>query len=198
MAAKKVYFLINFVFCLQNYKEICKYANNCVPLCAKFVENRKKMKKTCLFVLLMLSVALGMTSCVVNGRDGRDGLDGSLNVLNIEVQVRDYQWKQSEIILSDGSKATQFFCTIDVPEITGKIYRNGTVLCYREYFKGDAARQYQIPLPQTLHDADGPNLYTRTVDYSYGVGFVEIVVTNSDFVYGGSPEMMDFRIQLLW
>ena len=88
-----------------------------------------------------------------------------------------------------------YYCTFKVPELTSTIYNYGVVSCYREYNRGtnDA---YQLPLPQTIHNVDAGNgaLYTSTIDFSFAVGLVEIVLTNNDFAYD-APEAFQLPVR---
>ena len=146
----------------------------------------ENMEKRTLFVVLVC-VLLGFSSC--NYYPKETVYESNFKTLDLRVDAN--QWLFSQ----DGD---YYYCTFNVPELTSKIYNYGVVSCYREYNKGtnDA---YQLPLPQTIHNVDAGNgaLYTSTIDFSFAVGLVEIVLTNNDFAYY-APEGMDFRLNMVW
>lgn len=144
------------------------------------------MEKRTLFVVLVC-VLLGFSSCNYYPKE----VVYESNFKTLDLRVYADQWNFSE-------EGGYYYCTFEVPELTSTIYNYGVVTCYREYNKGknDA---YQLPLPQTIHNVDAGNnaLYTTTIDYSFAVGLVEIVLTNNDFMYD-TPESMDFRLNMVW
>ena len=152
------------------------------------------MEKRTLFVVLVC-VLLGFSSCNYYPKETvyetvyETIYESNFKTLDLRVDAN--QWLFSQ----DGG---YYYCTFNVPELTSKIYNYGVVSCYREYNKGtnDA---YQLPLPQSIHNVDAGNgaLYTSTIDFSFAVGLVEIVLTNNDFMYD-TPESMDFRLNMVW
>ena len=144
------------------------------------------MKKRTYFAI-MVCVLVGFSSC--NYYPKETVYESNFKTLDLRVDAN--QWLFSQ----DGD---YYYCTFNVPELTSQIYNYGVVTCYREYNKGtnDA---YQLPLPQTIHNVDAGNgaLYTSTIDFSFAVGLVEIVLTNNDFRYA-APERMDFRLNMVW
>ena len=144
------------------------------------------MKKRTYFAI-MVCVLVGFSSC--NYYPKETVYESNFKTLDLRVDAN--QWLFSQ----DGD---YYYCTFNVPELTSQIYNYGVVTCYREYNKGtnDA---YQLPLPQTIHNVDAGNgaLYTSTIDFSFAVGLVEIVLTNNDFAYY-APEGMDFRLNMVW
>ena len=144
------------------------------------------MKKRTYFAI-MVCVLVGFSSC--NYYPKETVYESNFKTLDLRVDAN--QWLFSQ----DGD---YYYCTFNVPELTSKIYNYGVVSCYREYNRGtnDA---YQLPLPQTIHNVDAGNgaLYTSTIDFSFAVGLVEIVLTNNDFAYY-APEGMDFRLNMVW
>ena len=79
-----------------------------------------------------------------------------------------------------------------MPEITSFVYNSGTVLGYAVI--NDA--QESLPYVRHYQDAAGA-FWTRTVDFDYSVGGINVYVTNSDFVVD-QPGDMNFRIVLMW
>ena len=100
-----------------------------------------------------------------------------------------------------------YFCHFDVPELTAQVYNYGEVSVNREYNNG-TQNAYQVALPETsyiaidLDNGDGttsPYYYQQHIDYAYGIGFVEVFLTISDYYYEDfSPEAMLFRMQMTY
>ena len=81
-----------------------------------------------------------------------------------------------------------------MPEITTFVYSSGSVLGY--YI--DNVNGVQQSLPYVRHYQNAANvLWTRTVDFDYSVGGVNVYVTNSDFAID-PPQAMNFRVVLMW
>lgn len=140
-------------------------------------------------------MALTAVSCQgERGPMGPQGPAGSANISTVDLKVNaaDWQWD---------SNGKYFYAQFPVNQITEEIYDYGTIACYREYNYG-TKNAYQISLPEVKHietEVDGaPYYYQQTIDYSFGVGFVEIVLTISDYFYETSPEAMNFRLNLMW
>lgn len=153
-------------------------------------------------ILIMLIAALCMLSCKEGpmGPQGPQGPKGdpgeSTNWKIIDIQINSNQWS-----LTDFPNNNYYYGTIEIPELTQSIYDNGLVTCYVEANTG-TANAYQMPLPQVMHkeEYEGAQqlLFTETVDYSYGIGFIEIAVTFSDFFTEVRPSDMHFRLVLQW
>lgn len=91
-----------------------------------------------------------------------------------------------------------FFVTYDIPDLTQEIYDKGVISCYREYFFG-TKDAYQINLPLEYSVSANGTLFRQKVDFSFGVGFIEIAVTNSDSrLNSTNPEDMHFRLNMIW
>lgn len=90
--------------------------------------------------------------------------------------------------MSSPDMPVYYAATFNVPELTQWVYNTGTLTC--EVVFSDARQ----PLPYVTHHAnDMGQIWTRTVDFQYGVRTVTIFVTNSDF-YDEVPELMNFRL----
>lgn len=149
---------------------------------------RSILSKRCSFLLFLgLVLAIGLSSCKYEYNEAEKGT--KFNSITKTITVRSVDWMEA-----DG----YFFFSCDVPELTNEVCKYGTVTCYQDL---DA---YQIALPKTQHKSvvDAENniiYYTQTLDFIYGVGFIEIDLTNSDFFYEKSDlENMTFRLQLVW
>ncbi len=155
------------------------------------------MKKLLLFML----AALTLVSC--EGPQGRPGQDGFVNFKIIDLQINQSEWTYSNV-----ADNNYYIATFDMPEITPYIYNNGVVQVYREYNTG-SNNAIQTLLPQTRHNeyfdatANAWGTFTETVDYEYGVEFMSIVYTASDFAYTDNPanfrpDAMHFRVVIQW
>lgn len=147
------------------------------------------MKKTILAALLGC-LAFGFSACTfVTEREVV--YESNFQTLDLRINAGDWQYSE---------EGNYYFYTFSVPSLSSEIYNHGTVNCYREYNKG-TRDAYQLPLPQTIHNIELVNgqevLYTTTIDYSFAVGMVEIVLTNNDFYYT-APKGMDFRLNMTW
>jgi hypothetical protein len=105
-------------------------------------------------------------------------------------------------------KAQQFYYSFSVPEITSKVYNYGNWTICREFNKR-TRDAYQVALPMSMFmtdtiSQDNVVYYTQYVDYRLGEGYVDIQLTNSDYLYiydqGKivNPEDMFFRLQLIY
>lgn len=95
----------------------------------------------------------------------------------------------------------EFFCYFTVPQLTPFIYNYGNWSISREYNKGyNNAYQALLPLSHFKSDTleeQSVVYYTQYIDYRVGAEYVEIQVTNSDYLYAPTnPETMDFRLQV--
>ncbi len=161
------------------------------------------MKKY-LFMCLVAAAALGMTSCdTCDCRHEQTNNKCYFNQQTIDLVAKTTNWE-----FDNG--ANMYYVHFDVPELTSSIYNYGEVSVNREYNSG-TDKAYQIALPETTYRVDTvysdpadpataePVYYQQHIDYAYGVGFVEIFCTISDFYYEGfSPEEMRFRMQLTY
>ena len=161
------------------------------------------MKKY-LFISLLAGMAC-MSSCTYPTYVTEEivGEECKFNKKTVELAVTRNLW--------DFDQSTgQFFCHFDVPEITEKVYLYGEVSINREYNSGKK-NAYQVALPETSYkveeeyDEETGELintfyYAQHIDYVYGIGFVEIFYTISDYYYpeGESPEAMLFKLQLTY
>lgn len=154
-------------------------------------------------LLLLSLIALGMLSCIgPQGPQGPAGKDGFVNYKIIDLQVNQNEWGYSN--MPDNNYFTALF---DIPELTQHIYDNGLIQVYREYNTGTTDAVQQL-LPMTRHkeyQIEGTGewgFFTETVDYEYGLGFLNIFYTASDFDYELDktfvPESMHFRLVIMW
>lgn len=148
------------------------------------------MKKY-LLIGLVAMMGLGMTGCTINS--------SSEPSERMHKQTIDLNVKASSWIWDAG--ANMYYCHFDLPELTGDIYNYAEVSINREYNTG-SSKAYQVALPETTYLTEKVNnqdyFYQQHIDYAYGVGFVEIFLTFSDYVYDQQPDPMVFRMQLTY
>lgn len=154
------------------------------------------MKKSIFWCVLALA-AIGMTAC-------NNTPDCYYHSKTFDLDVKagtDWAWQFDTV-------AQQFYCHFDVPDLNFQVYNYGNWSISREY-NGGKKDAYQVALPQSLYmteDIEDPNThevhtvyYTQHIDYRVGIGYVEIQLTNSDYLYGQKdPEDMTFRLQLIY
>ena len=148
------------------------------------------MKKYLLIGLVAL-MGLGMTGCTINSSSEPSE---RMHKQTIDLNVKANSW-----IWDAG--ANMYYCHFDLPELTSDIYNYAEVSINREYNTG-SSKAYQVALPETTYLTEKVNnqdyFYQQHIDYAYGVGFVEIFLTFSDYVYDQQPDPMIFRMQLTY
>lgn len=154
------------------------------------------MKKKHLFMGLLALVMSVLTGCKDNS------VDCKFHTETLDLTVVSKDWEFDD-------KAMQFYYHFDLPEITGSIYDYGNWTICREFDKGNK-NAYQVALPMSIFMTDTLNTgevayYTQHIDYRLGIGYVEVQLTNSDYLYiydeKGKlvkPEDMFFRLQLIY
>jgi hypothetical protein len=100
------------------------------------------------------------------------------------------------------SSNNYFYVSVDVPEITNLVFEKGEVKAYlvQDRYNNYYARKNL--LPYVLHKEEYVNgnwvFFTETVDFTYGIGWVEFNFRASDFAYEENlninPEAMEFDI----
>ena len=148
--------------------------------------------KRYLFIGVVAMMLLGMTSCKNEPQFHKSAL---------YLTVAQNEWKY------DDTNA-QFYAHFNLPEITANVYNYGNYSLHRVY-NFETANEYQVALPETVYlmeiytdettSETYEYYYQQQVNYRIGPGYVEIQVTNSDYMYApGNPERMDFHLQLTW
>ena len=139
---------------------------------------------------------LAMLSLVLTGCEKQQY---HAQTFDLVVMQPDWKWdKETE----------QFYYSFNVPNITRDVYNFGTVTISREFNQG-TKDAYQVALPmstylyENFYDEQDSLIntvyYTQHIDYRYGIGYVDIQLTNSDYFYGqDNPESMVFRLQLVY
>lgn len=152
------------------------------------------MKKY-LYICLLATLGIVITACNNNAPQ--------LSKKTIDLVVNSNQWEFDQDV-------NQYYCHFNVPELTETAYNYGEVSVSREYNSG-TAKAYQVALPETsykveyeVNEATGDTTntfyYAQHIDYGFGIGFVEVFYTISDYFYpeGETPGNMLFRLQLTY
>lgn len=159
------------------------------------------MKRIARYSLIIIAAAL--TACIgpqgpqgPQGEQGEPGISTQWEVINLTVPTDDW-----ELVSSTDGTNPYYRAKFDVPELDDFIYDQGLTKCYIEFNRG-TNNAYQQELPYVRHfeayENDQQIIWTQTVDYDFGIGFVNVYVTFSDFFVDERPETMDFRLVLMW
>jgi len=142
----------------------------------------------------MLVVVLLLGGC------GKDGKDAELIVLDFIVMSN--QWDEYEF--KDDRYFYYFWKSpeIHVPQLTGKVFDEGAVLCYmlQNLIEGGRPQVVQKPLPYTIngfYDDNGYDVpYSENYSFQIRPGYITFIVKYSDF---GElrPPRGDFRVVIL-
>ena len=142
------------------------------------------MRNKVIFISLLAAVSLCFVAC---------NNEPKLKKKTRDLEVLANQWDFEK-------SANMYYCHFNVPEITSDVYNYGEVSVSREYNYG-TRDAYQVALPETTYksatsEATTVVYYTQHIDFRIGVGYVDIQITNSDYMYGQeNPETMHFRLQ---
>jgi hypothetical protein len=132
-------------------------------------------------LFIILSAALLLISCTT------DYEETNIKVINLQVNSND--WVEN----TDSEGLNRYYsASFNMPEITNTVYDWGNVNAYITF---DQAQQV-LPYVRHFENNEGV-MWTRTVDYEYLPGKLNIYVTNSDF-FKTQPETMTFRVVLIW
>ena len=136
-------------------------------------------------ILFFISIVLFLVSC--NDSEEPQGYGTNWKIINLVVTQND--WVEN----FDNDGINRYYSShFSMPEITSTVYNDGSV---NAYVLIDNTQQV---LPYVRHFEDKPGaLWTRTVDYNFTQGGMNIFVTNSDFI-SDPPGTMSFRIVLMW
>lgn len=155
------------------------------------------MKKHFSFFAALLLLSVSCEKVGPMGPMGPQGPQGEAASFDIViVNVPENSWKYSGLVDNN------FFCaTVDVPELTEEAFDYGIISMYRtyNYDKSDAS-QIALPYVRLNEELVGKDyvFYTETIDYEYGIGWVKIYYTVSDFIYeidpSFNPQAMQFRL----
>jgi len=131
--------------------------------------------------LLLFAVALMVVSC----RDTEIGT----NMKTINLVANPGDWT----VNVDQNGQNRFYsCHFPMPEINSIVFNYGSV---STYFLDNTLQQ---PLPYVRHYQDINAFWTKTIDYDYSIGGMNIYVTNSDFAVDPPTTTMNFRVVVMW
>ena len=160
------------------------------------------------YIFLVLSGLCLMTSCIEKigpmgpmgpqGPAGRDGKDAFEAIKIVYLNVDQAAWKYSGMFDNN-----YFVAQVKVPELTEDIFDGGIIKMYRTYdYDTRDAIQIEMPYvrPREFYEEGNPEpfRYTEVVDYDFGIGYINIYFTVSDFYYEVKPEAMTFRCVLMY
>ena len=170
-------------------------------MCGTFEETVEDMKKQLFLCLIAVVAMVSCTRPINNYYNTYEVVGGGVKKKTVDLTVNTNQW--------DFDKGTnQYFCHFDVPELTDSVYNYGEVSVNREYNSG-TKNAYQVALPETSYlqieitnddNTTSPYFSQQHLDYAFGIGFVEVFCTISDFYYedGWKPDGMLFRLQMTY
>lgn len=159
------------------------------------------MRKVSFILAALLCVFVSCQKVGPQGPPGPMGPEGpaaSFDIVMLEVPAK--AWVYS------GQTDNNYFCaTVEVPELTEDAFDFGVISAYRTYnYDSNDASQIALPyvrLCEEVYDTE-TFYYTETVDYEYGIGWVNIYYTVSDFIYEVDPTYapvdMQFRLVIAY
>lgn len=158
------------------------------------------MKNILRISVLALALTVLLTSCERTVVVQDPSLQKFETVL---INVSRNQWQYSNI-----ENNNYFMATVNMPEITGPVFKEGLVKMYRVY-NWNTANASQVEMPFTSHSEECVDpvanewiFYTETVDYEFSPGIMSIFYTVSDFDYeidtSFVPESMTFRCVIMY
>ncbi|MDY3783512.1 MAG: hypothetical protein SOZ66_04610 [Candidatus Cryptobacteroides sp.] len=156
------------------------------------------MKKILAAAALAVTLLLGSSCRGPQGEPGRDGFSVAQSII---VNVKREHWEYSNI-----DNNNYFIATVNAPEITKDVLRNGLVKMYRVFEYGSSNETYtELPfILQKEYQIEGSTdwgFYTEATMAEFGVGGVSIIYTVSDFDYELDktfvPSNMVFRLVIL-
>jgi hypothetical protein len=139
--------------------------------------------------LLLFAVALFVVSCQGPvGPEGPQGYGTNWKIISLIANPND--WTEH---VDQNSQNRYYSCHFSTPEINTMVFNDGSV---STYFLDNAVQQ---PLPYVRHyqDTNGA-FWTKTIDYDFSIGSMNIYVTNSDFAVDPPTTTMNFRVVLMW
>jgi len=144
-------------------------------------------------VLFAILAALFLCACEgKQGPQGPQGVGTNWKIVDLNVDYWDY---------TNYTDNNFYYAKFDVPALTSYVYANGNV---QVYFL-DNNKQEQLPV--VLHQYDvlqdqSIYLFTRTINATFGIGWVQVEVRDSDFQYEVDPSLApkaaSFRVVLTY
>jgi hypothetical protein len=141
-------------------------------------------------VLLAFLIGISFASCgnVYN-------LDGA-QLQTIPLRIEAHEWQYS-----NADNNNYFYAEFNMPEINREIFDEGDVKVYLVTNRSTYNAQ-KNPLPYVLHVEENNGrewiFYTQTIDYAYGIKWLRIYFSMSDFEYEVNPTInppaLDFDV----
>jgi len=129
-------------------------------------------------LILFFALATMLASCTINS------VQETPQVVLLTARAQDWNAQ-----LGTTNVPLYYSCRFDMPEITSSVFSLGSVQTY--VYINDA----QQVLPSVLHFRNpSGEMWTQTIDCEYGIGYIKLFYTNSDFSVTDAPATMDFRV----
>ena len=151
-------------------------------------ETKSGIMKKYLFISLMALVTMVFTGCEKSEQC-------RYQKMTVDIPVASADWAYDD-------QTRQLFVTVPVKSLTEEAYRYGNISMYHVYHKGKST-EFMTALPETVYKETtvegSPYLYQEHFEWTFAPGFVEIVLTISDFYYDDyHPEDTDFKLQIIY
>ena len=152
-------------------------------------------------LFLVLSVVL---FCACQGPQGIPGPQGPAGADGAGVNWKIADLNVTQWDYSNYSDNNYFYAKFSVPALTSYVFNDGNVNGYILLQENGETIQHSLPyvLPIYEKGTDQTFFFTRTVDFVYGVGWVQIELRESDFDYEVNtsyvPDPMNFRIVMTY
>lgn len=148
------------------------------------------MKKVLISLLVLFTLASCGNTYYVDG--------AKLETVPLRIEAHEWQY-------SNQDNNNYFYAEFMMPEISREVFDKGEVKVYLVTNKSTASAQ-KNPLPYSLHaeEYNGKEwiFYTQTIDYAYGVKWLRIYFSMSDFEYevneSINPPAMDFDVVITY
>ena len=151
------------------------------------------MKKL-FFIAMMAAVSMVFAGCEKNEPcKCQPQVPCSFHKTTVDIPVAASEWQFD-------TNTREYFVHVPVEALTQEVYDFGDVTIFHEYHPGTQSA-FQVVLPETTYEEiiENNEAYHYQIHYNYaiGVGFVEIMITISDFYYDDyTPVDAMFRMQL--
>ena len=154
------------------------------------------MKKL-FFIAMMAAVSMVFAGCEKNEPcKCQPQVPCSFHKTTVDIPVAAGEW-------TFDTNTREYFVHVPVEALTQDVYDFGDVTIFHEYHPGTQSA-FQVVLPETTYEEtvdsnNNPYFYQIHYNYAIGVGFVEIMITISDYIYGDfTPVDEMFRMQLTY
>jgi hypothetical protein len=144
--------------------------------------------------LLYFGLLLCLASCSF-----QTTMDG-VTQKTITVKVKAEDW-----LYTNWSNNNYYYVGLNVSEITERVFDNGEVKAYLVHDRNSLEFARKHALPYVMHKEEFVNqlndwvFYTETIDFTYGIGWIELNFRASDFAYeqGVNPNFQDMEFDIV-